>query len=67
MSFFGAKGMTNEEAKIIVEGLKKMAEAVSDRLCEHDAEIAELRAEINRLKAGPRMTVAQRAKARGYA
>lgn len=59
--------MTEQEAMIIVEGLKKLSEAVGERLREHDKEIAELRAEIERLKAGPRMTVAQRARARGLA
>ena len=67
MSLFGAKGMTDQEARIIVEGLTKLAEAVSERLREHDTEIAELRAEIERLKARPRMTVAQRVRARGLA
>lgn len=65
MSLFGIKGMTNAEARIIVDAFKKMADAVADRLRGHDAEIAELRAEIERLKAEPRMTVAQRARARG--
>lgn len=67
MSLFGAKGMTNDEARIIVDALTKMAEAMAERLRGHDKEIVELRAEIERLKTGPRMTVAQRARVRGYA
>lgn len=67
MSLFGTKGMTNAEARIIVDAFQKVSEAVADRLRGHDAEIAELRAEIERLKAGPRTTVAQRARARGQA
>lgn len=67
MSLFSVKGMTAEEARIIVDALRQISEAVAERLRGHDAEIAELRAEIERLKAPPRMTVAQRAKARGQA
>ena len=67
MSLFGTKGMTNAEARIIVDAFQKISEAVAERLRGHDAEIAELRAEIERLKAEPRMTVAQRARARGKA
>ena len=70
MGLFGktvVKGMTNGEAKAIMDGFEAMANAVSERLRGHDAEIAELRAEIERLKAEPRMTVAQRARARGKA
>lgn len=67
MSLFGTKGMTNAEARIIVDAFKQISEAVADRLRGHDAEIAELRAEIQRLKAEPRMTVAQRARSRGQA
>lgn len=51
MSMFGAKGMTNAEARIIVDAFQKVSEAVAERLRGHDAEIAELRAEIKRLKA----------------
>ena len=67
MSLFGAKGMTNAEARIIVNAFKQVSEAVAERLRDHDKEIAELRAEIERLKVGPRMTVAQRARAKGQA
>ena len=65
MSLFGRSGMTHADGMAVAEALKQLAEAVADRLRGHDAEIAELRAEIERLKAGPRMTVAQRAKAKG--
>lgn len=70
MGLFGktvVKGMTNGEANAIADAFEKLSEAVAERLRGHDAEIAELRAEIERLKAGPRMTVAQRARARGKA
>ena len=67
MSLFGTKGMTHADGMAVAEALKQVAEAVAERLRGHDAEIAELRAEIERLKAGPRMTVAQRARAKGKA
>ena len=60
-------GLSNGEAKAIMEGFEALAEAVAERLRDHDTEIAELRAEIERLKTGPRMSVAQRARARGQA
>ena len=60
MNLFGTKGMSNAEARIIVDAFKKVAEAAGERLRGHDTEIAELRAELQRLKAEPRMTVAQR-------
>jgi cell division protein FtsB len=60
--------MTHADGSMsVAEALKQLAEAVAKRLRGHDAEIAELRAEIERLKAGPRMTVAQRARERGAA
>ena len=67
MNLFGAKGMTNAEARIIVDAMRRVAESAAERLRDHDTEIAELRAEIERLKTEPRMTVAQRARARGQA
>lgn len=67
MSLFGRSGMTHADEMAVAEALKQLAEAVGDRLRGHDAEIAELRAEIERLKSGPRMTVAQRARAKGKA
>ena len=70
MGLFGktvVKGLTKGEAKAIMEGFEAVANAVGERLRGHDAEIAELRAEIEKLKAGPRMTVAQRARAKGKA
>jgi ABC-type Fe3+-citrate transport system substrate-binding protein len=67
MSLFAKPGMTVADAKIIANTLKTWAEAVAERLKDHDKEIAELKAEIKSLKREPRMTVAQRARARGQA
>jgi uncharacterized small protein (DUF1192 family) len=49
------------------DAFKQLGEAVTERLRGHDDEIAELRAEIERLKREPRKTVAQRARERGAA
>jgi len=67
MSLFGKSGMTAADAKVVMSGFQAMAEAVAERLRGHDAEIAELKAEIDRLKREPRKTVAQRARERGLA
>lgn len=67
MNLFGKSGMTASDAVAIVGGLKALAEAVAERLRDHDKEIAELKAEIERLKREPRKTVAQRARERGLA
>lgn len=68
MSLFGKTVVVNGGlTRAVAEVIEKLTEAVAERLRGHDAEIAELRAEIERLKAGPRVTVAQRAKARGRA
>mgnify|MGYP001190502198 CR=1 FL=1 len=67
MSLFGKSGMTAAEAHAVVGGLKALAEAVAERLKDHDRQIADLQAEIQRLKREPRKTVAQRARERGAA
>lgn len=67
MSLFAKSGMTPAEAKIISNTLHALADAVAERLKGHDKEIAELRAEIERLKKEPRKTVAQRAREKGLA
>lgn len=68
MGLFGKTVVVNGGlTRAVAEVIEKMAEAVAERLRGHDAEIAELRAEIERLKAEPRMTVAQRAKQRSKA
>lgn len=65
MNLFGKSGMTAADAAAVVGGLKALAEAVAERLKDHDKQIAELKAEIERLKREPRKTVAQRARERG--
>jgi cell division protein FtsB len=72
MSLFGKTivikgGMSQREVEALLEGLKELGEAVAERLRGHDDEIAELKAEIERLKREPRKTVAQRARERGLA
>ena len=67
MNLFAKPGMTYADAKAVVDGFKALAEAVAERLQEHDKEIAELKAEIERLKRQPHKTVAQRARERGHA
>ena len=67
MSLFGRSGMTHADGVLVGEVMKELAEAVSERLRQHDDEIAELKAEIDRLKREPRKTVAQRARERGAA
>ncbi len=67
MSLFAKPGMTVADAKAVMSGFEAMAEAVAERLRGHDAEIAELKAEIDRLKREPRKSVAQRARERGAA
>ena len=57
--------MTKSEALLIADTMQKMAAAVAERLKDHDKEIEELKAEIERLKREPRKTVAQRARERG--
>jgi cell division protein FtsB len=59
--------MTHADGVLVGEVMKELAEAVSERLRQHDDEIAELKAEIDRLKREPRKTVAQRARERGAA
>jgi cell division protein FtsB len=72
MSLFGKTivikgGMSQRDADALLKGLTEIMDAVADRLRGHDAEIAELKAEIERLKREPRKTVAQRARERGLA
>jgi hypothetical protein len=72
MSLFGKTivirgGMRQDEADALLKGLTEIFDAVSSRLRDHDAEIAELKAEIDQLKREPRKTVAQRARERGLA
>lgn len=51
MSLFGKAGMTTADALAVMGGLKALADAVAERLKDHDAEIAKLKAEINKLNA----------------
>jgi cell division protein FtsB len=72
MSLFGKTivikgGMSERDAEAILDGFKMLGDAVAERLRGHDDEIAELKAEIERLKREPRKTVAQRARERGAA
>jgi cell division protein FtsB len=66
MNLFAKPGMNYAEAKAVADTLKTLAEAVAERLKEHDKEISELKAEIERLKRQPHKTVAQRARERGH-
>ena len=59
--------MTQTELNAIFKLLTAFAEATRERLEDHDAEIAELREEIKRLKEGPRMSLAQKLRTRGQA
>ena len=70
MSLFGKtivikSGMSERDAEDILDAFKMLGDAVAERLRGHDDEIAELKAEIERLKREPRKTVAQRARERG--
>jgi cell division protein FtsB len=72
MSLFGKTivvrgGMTQRDADDLLKGLTEVFDSIAERLRGHDAEIAELKAEIERLKREPRKTVAQRARERGLA
>lgn len=51
MNLFGKSGMTAADAAAVVGGMKALADAVAERLKDHDKEIAKLQAEINKLNA----------------
>jgi hypothetical protein len=59
--------MTQTELNALFKVLTALADAARERLQGHDAEIAELREEIKRLKEGPRMSLAQKLRTRGQA
>lgn len=57
MSLFCRQGMTEEEAAGIEKALAAIIDAVDQRLRAQEMAIADLRAEIDRLKAGPRKSL----------
>ena len=64
MSFFVRAAVTMTDLKVAIE---QIAEALAERFRGHDAEIAELRAGIERLKAEPRKSFGAKLRARGRA
>ena len=61
MSFFG---LTVADVKMALE---QIADAIAERLRGHDAEIAELREEIEKLKAEPRKSFGAKLRSRDRA
>ena len=61
------RGLSAADARALEEYFEALTKVLKERFESLDKEIEELRAEVARLKAEPRMTVAQRARARGRA
>lgn len=59
--------MKRSDADAIMEVFTQLADAIGERLRDHDAEINELREEIKRLKETPRMSLAQKLRTKGQA
>lgn len=60
-------GMSRADADIISKGFEEFALAIKERFDSMQKEIEELRNEVTTLKHGPRMSVAQKLRAKGVA
>lgn len=69
MGLFGKtvvyRGLSAADARALEGVFDHLAKVLKERFEGIDKELEELRAEVARLKSEPRMTVAQRARARG--
>lgn len=59
-------GLSGADARALEGIFDHLGKVLKERFEGLDAEVKELREEVARLKAAPRMTVAQRARARGH-
>ncbi len=57
--------MNAADIRVLHKVFEHFSEAIKERFDQQDKEIAELRAEIQRLKQEPRMSLAQKLRARG--
>jgi cell division protein FtsB len=64
MSLFGKTYVIGGMTKAVAECFERLTDAIAKRFQDHDKEIAELRAEIEKLKREPRQSFAQKLKGR---